>query len=325
MQPLWKWLPAELAHQLAPLGLSFYSSFFGSEEPEPWDQFSWQGLIFPNRIGIAGGVDKNAQSILDWQRVGAGFVEVGTLTPQPQAANLGTILARDWDRQILWNKMGFPNLGLNEAYYNLLSVKSEAKIPIFVNIGKNRATANQDAYLDYKLCAEKLAATAAALVINVSSPNTSGLRALQDEDQLKKIITAVKAVAGRTPLLIKLSPDQTAEELENSLMASYESGADGFILTNTTLARTQETSNFPKDGGLSGMVLVEKSRLALQQAISILGPRRQGLLLVSTGGILDKEEVQARLKLGADLVQVYSALVFHGPGFFRQLARGWHT
>ncbi len=316
--PIWKYLPAGLAHRLAPLGLSYYASKMPDQVPE-WAPFQWKDLRFPNRLGIAGGVDKNAEHLKIWQKLGVGFIEVGTVTPYSQTANAGKILDRDWNAKNLWNRMGFPNHGADEVYFNLMAEKSHLKIPVFVNIGKNRSRPNEEAEIDYLYLANRFQKVADAFVINVSSPNTQGLRELQTPEFLKKLIKGVSEKSLSKPVLVKLSPDMREEDFRASIEACAEAGCSGFILTNTTVARPQNCE-FPREGGLSGSALADLSKFHLKKAIEILGARRSDFLLVSVGGVLSSEEVKERLRLGADLVQTYSALVFEGPEFFRNTA-----
>ncbi|MGZ5278913.1 MAG: quinone-dependent dihydroorotate dehydrogenase [Pseudobdellovibrionaceae bacterium] len=316
--PIWKYLPAKWAHSLAPLGLSYYASKMPDEIPE-WSPMDWKGLHFPNRLGIAGGVDKNAEHLNIWQKLGVGFIEVGTVTPYSQSANSGKILDRDWESKNLWNRMGFPNHGADEVYFNLMSEKPGLKIPVFVNIGKNRSRPNYEAEIDYLYLADRFQKIADAFVINVSSPNTQGLRDLQTPEFLKKLLKGVKDRVGQKPVLVKLSPDMSDEDFRESIEACAEAGCNGFILTNTTLSRPSNCE-FPNEGGLSGLSLAELSKKHLKKAIEILGTKRSEFLLVSVGGVLTADEVKERLRLGADLVQTYSALVFEGPQFFRVTA-----
>lgn len=321
--PIWKYLPAGWAHRLAPLGLSYYASKMPDESPV-WMPLSWKGLNFPNRLGIAGGVDKNAEHLKIWQKLGVGFIEVGTVTPYSQGANPGKILDRDWNAKNLWNRMGFPNHGADEVYFNLFNEKSHLKIPVFVNIGKNRSRPNSEAEVDYFYLADRFNKLADAFVVNVSSPNTQGLRELQTPEFLKKLIQGIQKQAAGKPILIKLSPDMTEEDFRQSIEACAEAGCSGFILTNTTLSRPN-SCEFPKEGGLSGKDLADLSKKHLVKAIEILGAKRSEFLLISVGGVLTADEVKERIHLGADLVQTYSALVFEGPGFFRQTAKRMTT
>ncbi|MCE3010114.1 MAG: quinone-dependent dihydroorotate dehydrogenase [Proteobacteria bacterium] len=307
-----KWLPPSWAHGLAPVGLGIYTSFkkFPTRE---WRSFEFAGVRFPNPLGIPGGMDKNGTSLETWKSLGAGFIEVGTVTPYAQKGNPGTVIDRDWHEQLLWNKLGFPSHGSDDVFFNLKSQKSELKIPLFVNIGKNRTRPNEEAEVDYIYLADRFSEVADALVVNVSSPNTLGLRDLQKNlnSWLKKVIDASRG----KPVLVKLSPDLSQEDLFSCLDQCEEAGCAGFILTNTTSQRPGG-SKFPVEGGLSGKILTETSRNILKKSLLHLGPRKNHLLVVSVGGILTPEEALARLDLGADLVQTYSGLVFYGPQFF---------
>lgn len=316
--PVWKYLPASWAHRLSALGVSYYASKMPEEIPQ-WRSLIWKGLYFPNPLGIAGGVDKNAEHLSAWQRLGAGFIEVGTVTPYAQKSNSGKILDRDWENQNLWNRMGFPNHGSSEVYFNLQQARCDLKVPVFVNIGKNRNRANEEAEVDYLYLTNRFQEVADAFVINVSSPNTQGLRQLQSPEFLGGLIFQIQQSGNKKPILVKLSPDMDSENFLECIEASSQGGASGFILTNTTLSRPTH-SRFPKEGGLSGRDLADLSKRHLMKANEILASRRKDFLLVSVGGVLSASDVKERLDLGADLVQTYSGLVFEGPQFFRNVA-----
>jgi dihydroorotate dehydrogenase len=282
-------------------------------------------LRFENRLGLAGGIDKNASLIEDWWTFGPGFVEVGTVTPKPQGPNPGKILARDNASLALWNRMGFPGGGAWTVRENLRDLPRSYPTPVFVNIGKNRTTPNEDAVRDYAECIDVLADLADVFVVNISSPNTAGLRELLEPTNLRRFLGGVLAARNKsnspeTPVLLKLSPDITNEQLRTIIETAKGLGVDGFIATNTTLAR-EPGSPFPPEGGVSGKPLAAQSKAVLKSLIEILGPNRGDTLVVSTGGIMSPEDVFERLDLGADLVQVYSALIFEGPRFFRSVAR----
>lgn len=317
----WLWLPPKLAHDISPFFLPLFSKNFSVDiEDTGWKPVAWKDLSFSNPMGIAGGVDKNGQSLYDWQSLGAGFLELGTVTPQPQEANPGPIVARSYAQRALWNKMGFPNKGVGIVRENLQTFAEKKKVPLFVNIGKNRTTSNLKAHEDYIYCMQKLYMYADAFVINVSSPNTRDLRDLQKGDEflqfLLKISEAKKQYCAGTPILLKLSPDLSSRELEFILETSYED-VDGWILANTTKKR-YPNSNFPGEGGISGRPLKASSKDFLSRAMQILGKEKKGKLVVSVGGIDDASEIKERLRIGADLVQVYSALIFEGPLFFKK-------
>ncbi len=311
----WLFLPPQLAHDLAPLSLQLISHIL-PQCKTPWKELTWQNLTFKNPIGTAGGIDKNAKLILPFFRLGAGFVEVGTLTPLPQKSNSKPILLRNIPQQSLWNKMGFPNSGMLSAKNKLLSVKTKASLPIFVNIGKNRSTPNNKAHQDYIQLIQTLSDVVDVFVINISSPNTKDLRALLSKSFLSYFLSRlVDANVKKIPLLLKVSPDLEKSELADVLEASIDNNIDGWILTNTSTSRPSP-SPFPSEGGLSGQLLAKQSKRSLQWTIEMLGHDRQNKLIVSVGGILSLNDVLERLELGADLTQVYSALIFKGPRFF---------
>lgn len=324
MRP-WLLLPPQLAHDFSSLALPLISTLNEQDTPE-WKSFSWRGLNFKNPVGIAGGVDKNAEHLNDWWRLGCGFVEVGTITPLPQAANPGKIMDRDLHLQAMWNKMGFPNAGADEVYYNVLSSGPKYRTPLFVNIGKNRNTPNLEAVQDYLFLVDKFKTLADCFVVNISSPNTKGLRDLQNKENLRLLLSPILEKVqknGTTPVLVKLSPDMGDEGLAEAITHCKDIGVDGFVLTNTTLSRP-DGCHFSNEGGLSGAPLKKLSLNALKIAVETLGTAKNDKLIVSVGGIMTPEDVFERLQLGANLVQIYSALVFEGPKFFQQVARRYH-
>jgi dihydroorotate dehydrogenase len=325
MQKLIRWIPAPLAHELAPWALGFYADWISERfatDAFRWNSFQWRGLEFRNPVGIAGGLDKTGESLLDWQRVGAGFLEAGTVTPYPQKPNPGKILDRDFESQSLWNKMGFPNDGARDFMDRVQALSLE--VPLFINIGKNRNTSLERASEDYVQCAQILKAKASAFVLNVSSPNTQGLRNLQNQKSLQKIIQSVQEVAPQTPLLLKLSPDMTADELLSCADAALAVGVAGFILTNTTSHRGSLTPHFPPEGGASGRAVKELSKATLKNLTAHLRAQdpqnKNQTLIVSVGGIETRADILERQQLGAHLCQIYSALVFQGPGLFAKLS-----
>ena len=336
----WLWLPAKTSHNMSPLFLRLYGAL-RPFQTLTWKPFTWRGLEFTNPLGLAGGVDKNGDHIQNWWALGPGFIEVGTLTRRPQSVNSGKVLDRDNTSESLWNHMGFPNKGVDHGVGRMKNLYQPHFSPIFVNIGKNRDTPMEQAHEDYIYCMKKMAHYADAFVINISSPNSPGLRdLLKSENLLNFLKPIVEANGGaenlkegssslnfQKPLLLKVSPDLSQEELHQVLEASLEARVDGWILTNTTSLRNSG-SPFPKKGGVSGRELSSLSKQCLKQTVDFLGERRKGKLLVSVGGVMTPTDVLERLNMGADLVQVYSALAFSGPFFFRQVAeyvdlKGW--
>jgi dihydroorotate dehydrogenase len=319
MRKPWLWLPPQLAHDLVPWTLPLITPFVSNNTPQ-FRPFQWKGLNFKNPLGIAGGVDKSGASLLQWQKLGTGFVEVGTVTPLAQSANPGEILRRDISSETVWNKMGFPNAGATHLIERLQKIKKDLRIPLFVNIGKNRQTANEKAHEDYLLCLSQLAPFADVFVINISSPNTQGLRQLASSENLRAFLQPLfdykKQHHLPQPFLIKLSPDMEEVDLLNTIDTSHQLGIDGWILTNTTLSRP-DSNSFPTEGGLSGRFLKERSKSVLRECLQHLRPVAHKNLIVSAGGIDSEIEALERLDMGAHLLQVYSALIFKGPFFFQ--------
>jgi dihydroorotate dehydrogenase len=317
----WFLLPTHIGHNLSPLFFKVY----GKLRPQctyTWKPFTWRGLEFTNPLGIAGGFDKNASLVEDLWSLGVGFIEVGTVALQSQKRNPGKSLGRDIPRRALWNHMGFPSDGADTVKKRLLSLKRPHFTPVFVNIGKNRETPMDRACDDYVKLIRKFADVADCFVINISSPNTSHLRTLLSPEKLPDFLSVLveeNADAGinkPVPMLLKLSPDMTNEELKKILDISLENNVDGWILTNTTLEREPGMA-FPTNGGVSGKPLQKRSKEMLQETVQHLGNSRKDKLIVSVGGVMDSRDVFERLDMGADLVQVYSSLIFEGPFFFK--------
>lgn len=315
-------LPAKYAHDLAPLLLKL-SSFYSKPHIKKWSSFQWKDLHFPNPLGIAGGVDKNAFNVNDWWKFGVGFIEVGTVTPKPQTANPPPYIIRDSAHKILWNKLGFPNKGAKVVKKRLAQLQSPYLTPIFLNIGKNRET--KEACADYIFLIQTFHCIVDGFVINISSPNTQGLRQLLSPHKLKNFLTPITEVSKELSsyLFLKLSPDMDLNDFFYALDLGMEIGLQGFILTNTTLDRPS-ASCYPKDGGISGSFLSAKSLKMLKLAHQHLKQKaksRKEYLLISVGGVMTAQDVFQRLECGADLVQVYTALVFESPYFFHQVGK----
>lgn len=312
---LWYFIPAKWAHQLAPFGLRFYSTLFGKKLIPKWRSIQWRHLNFNNPIGIAGGVDKDGHDLQHWWRLGCGFVEIGTITPQPQKPNPGNIIDRNLKERSLWNKMGFPSQGSKQVLKKLNSINK--RTPLFINVGKNRQTSNERASLDYVSVMRDFQNIADAYVINISSPNTTGLRDLLRKENLRNFLEPLITCAHnelKKPALLKLSPDMSQEQLFTTLDLCIDLDVDGLILTNTTLWRPQN-STYPVEGGLSGAPLAELSKKMLIDTVKYLKEKQKKLLLISVGGLLNKKDIEERLHLGADLVQIYTGLIINGPDF----------
>lgn len=318
----WLWLPAKWAHDLGPYGLKILSLFYSQPTPS-WKSFKYNNLVFKNRLGTAGGVDKTGESLNSWEKLGCGFLEIGTITPLPQGPNPGKIIDRDLDSKSLWNKMGFPSPGADEVYYNVRNFKTHSQTPVFINIGKNRTTPNEEAAKDYLYLIERFQDVADAFVLNISSPNTKGLRDLAKKENLELFLKPILQYKIdnhiKSSLLLKISPDLENADLQNVIATGIDLGLDGFILTNTTLSRSSNTT-YPNEGGVSGAPLCQLSVEALKTAVEICKQKKSKKLIISTGGVMTVEDVFERIEMGADLVQVYTTLIFEGPFFFRKVA-----
>ena len=318
MRP-WLWLSPALAHKFSPVAVNALT-LFSRQKPPRWRPWVWRGLNFPNRLGVAGGVDKNAQNIAGWSALGAGFLEIGTITPLPQPGNPGVVVGRDVDKEALWNRLGFPSHGVARVKERLSGLRRPFPAPVFANIGKNATTPLDDAHNDYVRLLGDLKGLVDGFVVNISSPNTKGLRELLKPERLRAFLTPILAARGPEPILLKLSPDLEDDQLSAVLDISFDLNIDGWVLTNTSQGLRQGL-NFPDEGGVSGRPLNALSLELLRRTVARLGARRQDKALISVGGVMSAEDVEDRLAAGADLVQVYSALIFEGPYFFRKVAK----
>jgi dihydroorotate dehydrogenase len=280
------------------------------------------GLAFPSPLGVAAGLDKDAEHFEGLAALGFGFVEVGTLTPLAQEANPAPILARVPGDRALLNRMGFPNRGA-EAAARRLADRSSAVI-LGANVGRNRETSTEQAAADYAQAAGTLAPHAHYLVLNVSSPNTPGLRDLQSVGNLRPLIEAVRQVAGERPLLVKISPDMSDEDIDAVADLALELGLAGIVATNTTLQRENLSTSaedvarlaWADGGGVSGPPLRARSMEVLVRLRARVG---DGLVLVSVGGIESADDVWERVLACATLVQAYTGFIYGGPGWPRAI------
>ncbi|NIJ67040.1 dihydroorotate dehydrogenase [Sphingomonas leidyi] len=310
-------LDAERAHRAAIRALALWGSLgtvFRSEMVESPVQLG--GLTFPNRIGLAAGLDKDAEAIPGLFALGFGAVEVGTLTPRPQGGNPRPRLFRLPEDEAVINRMGFNNGGIDAALARIAGL-GPRKGMLGINVGANKDSADRVA--DYALGVGKAAAHADYVTINVSSPNTPGLRDLQSRPALDELLAASHAARGRTPLFLKIAPDLDRAGLEGAIRAALDNGIDALIVSNTTIARPPlRSAHAGEAGGLSGKPLAPLARQKLAEAAEIAAG---ALPLISAGGIDGPDEAKRRIDAGATLVQLYSALVFKGPSLPRAVAR----
>ncbi|MFB2556421.1 quinone-dependent dihydroorotate dehydrogenase [Herbiconiux liangxiaofengii] len=284
------------------------------------------GLRFATPFGVAAGFDKDARGIRGLGALGFGHVEVGTITSRPQEGNPRPRLFRLVADRAVVNRMGFNNHGAAAASLRLARVRSTKHLrPVIgVNIGKSRVVDVDDAVDDYLESTRALAPMADYLVVNVSSPNTPGLRGLQELDKLRPLLSAVKGEAGRTPLLVKIAPDLTDDEILRISALAVELGLDGIIATNTTIARSglrtpAHVVEAAGAGGLSGAPLAARSLEVLRLIRSAVPA---ALCVISVGGVETAADVRERLDAGATLVQGYTAFLYRGPLWARQINRG---
>ncbi|MFN8305000.1 MAG: quinone-dependent dihydroorotate dehydrogenase [Saprospiraceae bacterium] len=290
------------------------------------------GLRFPNPVGLAAGFDKDGKHIDGLSCLGFGFIEVGTVTPKPQDGNPRPRLFRLPKDRALINRMGFNNKGLNALVGRLKKYRD--KTPAGVgpviggNIGKNKVTPNEEAENDYLTCFEALFPWVDYFVVNVSSPNTPGLRALQEKEPLTRLLNLLqeknRAKPAQKPILLKIAPDLTDEQLDDIAAIVQDTGLAGVIATNTTIAREPlQTPPVAVEqigaGGLSGAPLRERSTVVIRRLRERLGA---GPAIIGVGGIDSAAAAREKLEAGADLVQVYSGLVYEGPGLVSRILDG---
>jgi dihydroorotate dehydrogenase len=288
------------------------------------------GLKFPNAVGLAAGFDKNAAAWPAAAALGFGHVEIGTVTAHGQPGNPKPRMFRYPEEEAVINRMGFNNAGAAAVAERLAGQtgKGRRKIPLGINLGKSKVTEIDKAPEDYLISFGKLADHADYLVLNVSSPNTPNLRQLQDESRLRELLSAVttanraraeKPGKQRVPVLLKIAPDLTWPQIDAVLGAIAEHGLDGVIATNTTLARPGYFAAINETGGLSGAPLRRRSTEIVNYIARVTGGR---LPIIGVGGITDVAGAAEKLDAGATLVQVYTGMIYRGPFFAAELARG---
>lgn len=284
------------------------------------------GLSLPNPVGLAAGLDKNGQYIDALAALGFGFIEIGTVTPKAQAGNPKPRLFRVPEHQAVINRMGFNNQGIDAMIQNI--EKSRFNGILGINIGKNATTPIENAADDYLLCLEKAYAHAGYITVNISSPNTQNLRALQGSDELSALLSALKnkqahlaAAHGRyVPLAVKIAPDLNEQQVADIAHAAMQTEIDGIIATNTTIDKSA-LGHHPlagEQGGLSGAPVREASNRVLKQLLAELEGR---LPVIGVGGILSGADAAAKLHMGAAAVQVYSGLIYRGPALVKECLR----
>ena len=336
-------LDPEKAHQLTmslfrfvlalPLGKWFFRQLYCLKHPD-LERHYW-GLTFPNPVGLAAGFDKDGKYFEDMQYLGYGFVEIGTVTPKPQIGNPQPRLFRLPQYDALINRMGFNNEGVNKlaetlkkyrlTYKNVENTEGGIQtqnIIIGGNIGKNKMTTNEDAYLDYQISFEKLFEYVDYFVVNVSSPNTPDLRALQDKEPLNQLLAHLQMLNFKKskpkPLLLKIAPDLSNSQLDDILVIVKSNRLAGIVATNTTISR-ESVKNDPlsiEAGGLSGKPVRARSTEVIRYL------RKKGgkdLIIMGVGGIDSAEAALEKIDAGANLIQIYTGLIYEGPGLIKKI------
>ena len=279
------------------------------------------GLNFPNPIGVAAGLDKNGVALPAWAALGFGFIEIGTVTAKAQPGNPKPRIFRFPEQSALINRLGFNNDGA-EIIARRLSKLQRSRgwpdVPIGINIGKSMSTPLTEATQDYLYSFRLLREFADYIVLNVSSPNTPGLRELQGPDALAELLSAIgeKNLITRKPIVVKIAPDLAPEELEPIVSTCEANKVAAIIATNTTLDHSPIPSAQDEQGGLSGRPLLEKSTALIRQIVT-----RSTIPVIASGGIMDANSARDKIEAGAQLLQIYTGLIYRGPGLLREIAR----
>ncbi len=326
-------LDPETAHHATLTGLNaaYSLGLSGLLAPRiPDDPRTVMGLVFPNPVGLAAGLDKNGDCINGLAALGFGFIEIGTVTPLPQPGNPRPRLFRLPQAKAIINRMGFNNDGVDQLIRNVQ--QADFKGILGINIGKNAVTPIANAADDYLICLRKVYAHASYITINVSSPNTKNLRQLQDETELENLLSLLKAEQRKladlhgkyVPIALKIAPDMAGEQIAQIARLLLQHGMDGVIATNTTLSR-EGVENLPhsaETGGLSGAPVKCKSTAVIRR----LAAELQGAIpIIGVGGILNGADAAEKIRAGASLVQIYSGLIYRGPALVSESCTALYT
>lgn len=321
-------LPPELSHEVALdwMGAAGRAGLLKLCAPMPQRPVTLMGLDFPNPVGLAAGLDKNGDYFNALGQLGFGFIEIGTVTPKPQPGNTSPRLFRLPEHNAIINRMGFNNKGVTHLVEQVKKRRYEGVLGI--NIGKNKDTPEDQALQDYVACLRAVYPHADYVTVNISSPNTPGLRNLQFGDTLSRLLAGVKKEQEKlqgqyqryVPIAVKIAPDMTDEEVQSVASSLVEQGVDGVIATNTTTSRTGiEDSVYANEaGGLSGAPVRDKSTAVIAALSQCLSGR---LPIIGVGGILSGDDAREKFSAGASLVQVYSGFIYRGPGLVNEIIK----
>jgi dihydroorotate dehydrogenase len=289
-------------------------------------------LPFMNPVGLAAGFDKNAKYLSELEMLGFGSIEIGTVTPKPQPGNDKPRLFRVPEHSAIINRMGFNNEGVKAVAKRLSlwrAANRKTKLIIGGNIGKNKITPNNEAWKDYEICFRELFDYVDYFVVNVSSPNTPGLRELQEKDSLNKILSHLQTInrqhAAPKPILLKIAPDLTTAQIDDVITLAMEIGLDGIVATNTTISRDELTDVDKEivesigDGGLSGQPLKERSTAIVRYIHEKTGGK---IPVIASGGIFTSDDAREKFAAGASLVQVWTGFIYEGPMIVKKICRG---
>ncbi|HEX4696796.1 MAG TPA: quinone-dependent dihydroorotate dehydrogenase [Candidatus Udaeobacter sp.] len=324
IRPLLFALDAETAHHLTiallkqashvELALRVLRSFQPAAQPK-----TLFGLTFPNPIGLAAGLDKNGVALPAWAALGFGFIEIGTVTAKAQPGNPKPRIFRLAEQRALINRLGFNNDGADAVAERLSRLRASKRwpaVPVGINIGKSRTTPLKEAVDDYLYSFRLLHDAADYITLNVSSPNTPGLRELQESARLSELLRALRSeprAAGK-PLLVKISPDLSPAELGAMINVCEENNVAGMIATNTTVDHSSIPPQLDQPGGLSGAPLRERSTALVREIAA-----RSAIPVIASGGICDAQSAREKFQAGAQLIQVYTGLVYRGPALLREI------
>lgn len=324
----------EKAHHTVTGGLHVFNKIWGSKAllkslysvEDPRLETKVFGLTFKNPVGLAAGFDKNAEYIEDMAKLGFGFIEIGTVTPKPQPGNDKPRMFRLVNDSALINRMGFNNQGADVAAERLKHLKDRNGLIIGGNIGKNKVTPNEEAVNDYIYCFHALYEHVDYFVVNVSSPNTPGLRDLQEKEPLKHILNTLQQLnlekASQKPILLKIAPDLTDSQLDDIVEIVMDTKIAGVIATNTTISREGLRSDaelVKEAGGVSGAPLTKRSTEVIRYLSEKSG---KAFPIIGVGGIHSAQDALDKLDAGASLVQVYTGFIYEGPGLVGDICKG---
>ena len=324
-------LDPETAHGLGMSGVSFMHRAGIAcliARPIPPDPVKVMGLTFPNPVGLAAGLDKNGEYVDALAALGFGSIEIGTVTPRPQPGNPKPRMFRIPEKQAIINRMGFNNTGVDQLLVNISTSQFAHRGGILgINIGKNFDTPIEKAADDYLICLERVYNAASYVAINISSPNTKNLRELQKDDALDALLSRLKSTQTQlaqqhgkyVPLALKIAPDLEDAQINSIAELLRRHRIDGVIATNTTLARdaVKGQSHAEETGGLSGAPVLQASNRVIRQLRAALGKKYP---IIGVGGIMSAEDAVSKIKAGANVVQIYTGLIYHGPDLVRDAA-----